>query len=291
VSGGNLVWLRSIIVILVLASATSVAAQPADAGEVAYREGRRYYDLREWDKAIESFKEAYRIRSDAASLFNIAQSYRLKGDCVEALGFYRTYKRNFPQAPNLDRVDAFITELEPCAKQRAASSTTSPPSTDSPTTTGAPSAPIATGAPRSPSATGAPSAPTTTGAPEGPPTVVEAVPPPARSGGGMRTAGLVLGGLGVVIAGSGFVFGAVAKSKSDEVTSGGDPNAPRPFDAGIQDQGRRYDLLAKVAWGAGGAAIIGGVVLYLVGGKDQEMRLGVAPARDGATVSWSMPLE
>jgi hypothetical protein len=275
-------WLRSIIVTLLLASATSVAAQPTDAGEVAYREGRRYYDLREWDKAIASFKEAYRIRSDAASLFNIAQSYRLKGDCVEALGFYRTYKRNFPQATNLDRIDAFITELEPCAKQRAAEPTTSPPSHDSPPAPTAPSAPATAGSPDSP---------ITTAAPEGPPPAVEPVPPSARSGGGMRTAGLVLGGVGVVIAGSGFVFGAIAKSKSDEVTSGGDPNAPRPFDPGLQDQGRRYDLLAKVAWGAGGAAIIGGVVLYLVGGNDSEARIRVAPTRDGTMVSWSMRFE
>jgi tetratricopeptide (TPR) repeat protein len=270
--------LRSSIAILVLTLATSVAAQPTGAGEAAYREGRHYYDLRDWDKAIASFKEAYRIRSDAASLFNIAQSYRLKGDCVEALGFYRTYKRNFPNATNLDRVDAFIAELEPCAKQRAAAPPASPPSNDSPpTTTTAPSAPTTAGSP----------SPITTPAPDGPPPV-EPVPPPARSRRGKRTAGLVLGGAGVVIAGSGFVFGALAKSKSDEVTNGGDTKTPPTFDPEIQDQGRRYDLLAKVAWGAGSAAIIGGVVLYFVAGNDKEARISVAPTPIGTMVSWSM---
>ena len=121
--------LRSLLVLSALALSAPAAAQPAqpsppaqptDPGEVAYQEGRKAYDLREWDTAIEKFKEAYRLRSDAPSLFNIAQSYRLKGDCVEALGFYKTYKRNFPTAPNIDAVDKFIAELEPCAKEKTA---------------------------------------------------------------------------------------------------------------------------------------------------------------------------
>jgi hypothetical protein len=280
----QVVRLRSSIAILVLTFATSVAAQPTDAGEAAYREGRRYYDLRDWDKAIASFKEAYRIRSDAASLFNIAQSYRLKGDCVEALGFYRTYKRNFPKATNLDRVDTFIAELEPCAKQRTAAPP--PPSDAPPTPTPPPPPPPPTTTTTAAPTAGSPS-PITTVAPERPPPIVEPTPP-GRSRGGKRTAGLILGGAGVVIAGSGFVFGALAKSKSDDVTNGGDPNAPPTFDPEIQDQGRRYDLLAKIAWGAGSAAIVGGVVLYLVAGSDKEARISVAPTRAGTMVSWSM---
>jgi len=84
-------WLVMIVCLAVLAP--RLAAQPAPApapdpaGEAAYQEGRRLYDLREWDRAITKFKEAYELRHDAASLFNIAQAYRLKGDCVEALGF------------------------------------------------------------------------------------------------------------------------------------------------------------------------------------------------------------
>ncbi|MGE0551668.1 MAG: hypothetical protein AB7O24_21075, partial [Kofleriaceae bacterium] len=57
---------------------------PTDPADVAYREGRRLYDLREFPQAIERFKEAYRLREDPASLFNIAQSYRLLGDCPNA---------------------------------------------------------------------------------------------------------------------------------------------------------------------------------------------------------------
>jgi hypothetical protein len=77
---------RSILPLLFLA-VTSTAAL-ADPAEDAYQRGRSHYDLHEWDQAIAEFKEAYRIRSDAASLFNIAQSYRLKGDCAQAACFY-----------------------------------------------------------------------------------------------------------------------------------------------------------------------------------------------------------
>src|SRR5262245_34921318 len=91
----------------------------ADPGEDAYREGRRLYDLQEWDQAIEKFKLAYKLRADAASLFNIAQAYRLKGDCPQASRTYKAYKRNFPTAPNIANVDKFIEQLEPCANQGA----------------------------------------------------------------------------------------------------------------------------------------------------------------------------
>ena len=86
----------------------------ADPGEDAYAEGRRLYDLQEWDQAIEKFKESYKLRSDGPSLFNIAQAYRLKGDCDSAVRTYKTYKRNFPEAQNIAVVDKLLAELEPC---------------------------------------------------------------------------------------------------------------------------------------------------------------------------------
>jgi tetratricopeptide (TPR) repeat protein len=97
--------------------AGSALAQPADPAESAYQEGRRLYDVQDWDGAIAKFKEAYKLRPDARSLFNIAQAYRLKGDCTQAQSFYRTYKRNFPDAANIATVDKFL--AEPCAKDTA----------------------------------------------------------------------------------------------------------------------------------------------------------------------------
>ncbi|HEY5922352.1 MAG TPA: tetratricopeptide repeat protein [Kofleriaceae bacterium] len=239
-----------------LAFASPALAQPRAPGEVAYQEGRKAYDLREWDKAIEKFKEAYRLRSDAPSLFNIAQSYRLKGDCGEALGFYKTYKRNFPTAPNVSAVDKFITEMETCAKEQAAKQ---PPPPD----------------------------------PAQPKPVPETQPiervepmPPRDQGKGKRTAGIVLGIGGVAIVGTGFVFGVIAKGKADDVTAGGNPNDPPEFDGSLDDSGKRFDLFAKISWGVGGAAIVGGVVLYMMGRSASTSEVAITPTNGGAVFAW-----
>ena len=71
---------RVLLVLIAVLTATGAAhAQaPNAAADAAYQEGRRLYDLREWDAAIAKFKEAYRLRPDAQSLYNIAQANRLK---------------------------------------------------------------------------------------------------------------------------------------------------------------------------------------------------------------------
>ena len=111
--------IRSSLALIAVLTAASVArAQPAASAEADadYKEGRRLYDLRDWDAAIAKFKDAYKLRADAPSLFNIAQANRQKGDCPEALGFYKTYKRNFPKATNLGLVDKLIADMEACVK-------------------------------------------------------------------------------------------------------------------------------------------------------------------------------
>jgi tetratricopeptide (TPR) repeat protein len=248
------VKLRSIVVLVSLALGTSAAAQPKDPGEAAFQEGRKAYDLQEWDKAIEKFKEAYRIRSDGASLFNIAQSYRLKGDCVEAIGFYKTFKRNFPNAPNLAAVEDLIKELEPCEKERTTQKTT----------------------------------PTPEQPPPAQPPVVQPKPEPRTEdrGKGKRMTGLVVAGSGALLVGTGVAFGVMAKGKSDDVSSGGDPQSPTEFDKSLEDSGKRFDLMAKISWGVGGAAIVGGVVLYLLGNGERDVQVGVTPTQGGAVFAY-----
>jgi hypothetical protein len=107
-----------IVVLAVLLAAAPAAARPkaVDPATAAYKQGQRLFDLREWDAAIAKFKEAYKLRADAPSLFSIAQAFQNKGDCVEALGFYETYRRTFPKQKNIGKVEGLINELEPCAK-------------------------------------------------------------------------------------------------------------------------------------------------------------------------------
>ncbi len=105
--------MRAILLVALLAG--SAAADPDADATAANDEGLRLYDIHEWDGAIAKFKEAYRLRPDPLSLFNLAQASRLKGDCGEALQFYRTYKRNYPDQPNIAKAEKFIAEMEACA--------------------------------------------------------------------------------------------------------------------------------------------------------------------------------
>lgn len=102
--------MRALLIVCLLGRMAS--AEPA---EESYQEGLRLYDLREWEAAIAKFKEAYRLRPDPLSLFNLAQASRLKGACGEALSFYRTYRRNYPEQANIAKVEKFIAEMEACA--------------------------------------------------------------------------------------------------------------------------------------------------------------------------------
>lgn len=271
---------KSILLVAMLLGSANALAQPGpptssdiQASEKAYAEGRAHYDLREWDQAIAKFKEAYRLRpSDAASLFNIAQSYRLKGDCVEALSFYRTYRRNFPGEKNIDKVDQFIQEMETCAQTRSTEPTQpagpDPGSTTTPTTTPPTTSPTPT--------------PSTTA----PPPIAPAPLPPPRddhAGRGMKLGGLAVGGVGVALVAVGAVSAVSASSKA------GDLEDLPMFDPDLDKEGKRAALRARILLGVGGAAVVTGVVLYVVGSKQAERASSVAvvPHGDGGMVVWS----
>ena len=103
------------------------AAQPTDLREeakVAYAQGRKDYDLGNFEKAIEHFKKAYEKYPDGAFLFNIAQSYRLARNCKQALHFYkrfRSLKESDPDGPltpkKREEVDRFIDQRTEIRKE------------------------------------------------------------------------------------------------------------------------------------------------------------------------------
>ena len=62
-----------------------------------YEQGNTHYDLAEYDQAIDSFKEAYKLSKKPAFIYNIAQAYRQKGDCENALKSYKNYLRLAPK--------------------------------------------------------------------------------------------------------------------------------------------------------------------------------------------------
>jgi tetratricopeptide (TPR) repeat protein len=246
--------LATLILTAAAAHAQPAPPNPGDPAEAAYQEGKRLYDIQEWDQAIAKFKDAYRQRSDAASLFNIAQSYRLKGDCANAISFYKTYKRNFPSAENLDKVDKFIAELEPTCPREPAPPL--PPPVPVPEQHPAPPQPV-----------------------EG--VTLEPPPPPSNDdpGHGKKLAGYIalgVGGAGII---GGVVLGVAAHGKANDVTNGSGP-----WDPSLETSGERDQRYSRICFAVGAAGVIAGGVLWFLGHNEAGEALhtvAVAPLSEG----------
>jgi tetratricopeptide (TPR) repeat protein len=107
--------LRSVVAALVVMMSLwargAYADDLADARK-AYKAGSQHFNLGEYDAALTSFKDAYRLREDPIFLFNIAQCQRLLKNKREALASYRTYLANAPRAPNRPEVERTIEQLK-----------------------------------------------------------------------------------------------------------------------------------------------------------------------------------
>lgn len=155
-----------------LAQPASSAGQGKDNADTAARklfeEGRRAFDLGEWQRAITAYKGAYNLKPDAAFLYNIAQAYRLANDPAQAIFFYKSFLRNRPSAPNRAEIEERIRQLE-VASGKPAEAAAGPPPTSPPPPTATPEAPLARPAAHSAAVTepsGAPAAgPPSLGAP------------------------------------------------------------------------------------------------------------------------------
>ncbi len=115
-------------------------------------------------------------------------------------------------------------------------------------------------------------------------------------GGSRRTTGMVLAGAGVVGIGIGSWFGLSARSTHNDALAYCDPSlhcSPRGLE--LDHQARSKATVSTIAFGAGAALLAGGLVLWLTapdsGGSAQSspaaLRVGVAPAKDGAAASVS----
>lgn len=158
--------------------ASSARADDPQRAKELYQEGTRFFDLGQFEKAIDAFQAGYREKPDPIFLYNIAQAYRLAGDANKAIFFYKGYLRNSPKAHNRADVEQKLQALQKQAgEQGQAQHPTSPPTpTSTPGTDSMrPSTPAAAAAPP-PAATPAPSMPTPTPSP-----AAEPLPPPTAT--------------------------------------------------------------------------------------------------------------
>jgi tetratricopeptide (TPR) repeat protein len=286
---------RSALVVLVVLAAPLAgrADDPREAIEHAVKGGRAY-DLGAYDEAIQEFASAYRLRDDPALLYNLAQAHRLAGHSAEALRFYRVYLIRMPNAPNRSDVEGKIVALQrvigmtPTEPIKPAMAATTPgserkpapaaprepePSSPAPSSAAPSSAAPSSPAPSSP----APSSPAPQLLPSEPlplppppaiaPVAQVKAPPKPRVplGAGVlyQRAGIGAGAAGVALVVGGIVCGALAQRNADDITAlahrGG------TFVASKESSGQALQAAEGALIAIGGAAVVTGVVLFVVG--------------------------
>jgi tetratricopeptide (TPR) repeat protein len=280
----------SILGLCIVLAATPALADDRAKAKQLYDEGLRHFNVAEYPQAIETWKQAYLMAKKPLLLFNIAQAYRLSGDCSQAMRFYDNYQNAEPTPKNQDELDQAIAACKAAASK--------PPDVKPVDTKPTDTKPADTKPATKPEITPAittPQVPDTqtpvTPVPTGPVETRPPVPPPVAtttttttSTGRGRTIGMIVGIAGVVFEGGAVVFALQGKAKARDAENVSTWN-PHAMD--LQSSGQ---LDNKLAWGlgiAGGAAIAAGVVLYVTGGASAEHGVAIVPTRHGAQLGWA----
>ena len=227
--------------------------------------------------AVTAFKGAYLLSGDPKLLFNVAQSYRLSGDCEQALRFYKNFKREAPQAANLPEVDAAISKCEGALPSPVAAAPPERPA-------GVVERPAPTPPPVDPPATFPATAPDPV--PLAPVGVSQAATG-THPGRGKRVVGVTLAALGVAAAGTGLVLGLSGSAELRDLHA-------RQGEWGQKEKANeasaeRKQVAGQIALGLGATSLVTGVVLYLMGNSErrESSHLALAPGRHGGQVVWS----
>ncbi|MEK6607138.1 MAG: tetratricopeptide repeat protein [Myxococcota bacterium] len=257
--------IRSVAWLLVAVPAGAFAQ--VDDRELAkrnYQTGEAYYQRGEFEKALESFREAYRLVPTADLQFNIAKTCEGLGRWMEALEAYRTYLEGVPDAPDRKFVESRIAFLE---KQVAASTPAVAPVSPPPSPEPAPApAPVVAPAPET--------------EPEPAPSVqTDTAPAPESSGGGWkRPVGWTAVVVGALAAGAGAYYGILAAQKAadleDAEAEGGEFSETGQA---IQDDGELAQKLQVLGLATGGVLLVTGIILIAIaddGGDSAATSLG-----------------
>jgi hypothetical protein len=101
-----------IAIVLVVSGATTARADDAQRARDLFTQGNTYFDLGQFDKAIDAWQNGYQLKNDPGFLYNIAQAYRTMGDAQKAIFFYKRYLSNSPKARNRLEVEQKIEALQ-----------------------------------------------------------------------------------------------------------------------------------------------------------------------------------
>ena len=223
--------------------------------------GRAFHEAGLYDKAIAAFEHAYVIAPSPGLLFDLAQSYRLSGDCADAAWMYRRYLASDPAPEGRAIAEEHLADVAHCGHADVALE-------------GAPEAAAKPPASPRPRATQPATA------------AVVATVPPARSRLRETAAWIGVSG-GVVLVGAAY-FALDAHAASDQVSAAFAHGADGADVARLDARGRRSATLATVLGAGGGLAVVGAAALYVIAGRSAPARhVVLAPHPGGAEVRMS----
>jgi len=108
--------MKALIVLIALAGSARADGGklqiPPKARALADR-GRAFHAAGDYAHAISAFQEAYALAPNASLLFDLAQAYRLSGDCDDAIWMYRRYLSSNPSDGARDLAEAHVARCEP----------------------------------------------------------------------------------------------------------------------------------------------------------------------------------
>jgi hypothetical protein len=272
-------WLGFFVALFLVAS--PAAAAPPDAAAVSarahYTEGMKRYNLADYRVALDEFKQAYLAKPDPVFLFNIGQCQRQLADYGGAEKSYRAFLReswSSVSAGQREQVEKLIAEM---AKAQAEARSMQPPLGTQPPRDDAPER-AAGGTPDSARIqTASPAA--SAGSPAGSSSVAARPDTPPSPGRTKKIAGLVVGIAGVAMIGAGIALGVLAKQAGDDLTRLND--AGGPFDKSKEQSGMLDQTLSGVMLGIGAGAVAVGVVVAVLGLREDR----VAATRSHALVT------
>ena len=222
----------------------------AEKGKAAHQAG-------DYEVAVSSFKEAYVLAPSPGLLFNIAQAYRLAGNCDEASWMYRRFLDTGPIGVHRRLAEQHLSAVEKCSEGALKVTAPTPPRLDA----RVPEPKLSARA--------------------------KAMPSDDR-GKTYRRWGLYVGVGGAAGLAAAAAFAIDAKQASDTVAETYRRGGRWSDIADDDERGKRSATIATVAGVAGGAAAATGIVLYALGHHYKEAQhVAVTPTADGAHVSLS----
>ncbi len=206
-----------------------------------FRQAEVHFGLREFDRALELYSEAYRLKPLPGFLFNIAQCHRFSERHEDAAFSYRMYLQRAPEAGNRAEVEDLVRQMEAAAQRKTPDEPVAPrPGTEFVLPPPAPAPAVTAPAPVAPSSSDEP-----------------------RSQLSPWVWGV--GGVGVALLATGLVTGQMASDRSERLLA--NPDAPDSEQDDLRESGRALVVTSVATLSVGAAALLGAGALWFWGGS------------------------